>query len=666
MCLADGIVAEVIDTLHGIEVADPFRWLEDRTLPETEAWIVQAKEKCDAYFDEIHEEYRALKEELRSRLDVEIVDQPVRIEDRYFFRRRNCGQERASIFVRDRNSGVERLLVEPDSQDHYVSIGIYRVSPDGAVMAFYKQLGGSDRRSVHFVDVASGRLLPIQLPYGYLRGLVFAPELDGFFFCQDTVRVEHSIRFLPLLEDQDEQVVFICERQGASKLSLIGDGNTLGATLIVERRGERDLDFWVARIASATVWTKVLAGADRSSFPLLYKDRLYFLRSESSPDASLVECDLKGNPQQAIVPKQAGSILQIAFVGDAVYVATQCGGRTFLHEWSLTSRDGRRIEEFENGTVRVASGSLCGESLFFTHEDYCRPPQLYEYSLPARHVTLWHQSDAQAFPALVLHQSACASDGASIPVTLIERKDSLSRAALVTPYGSFGTAVLPQYSAFMSLMVDRGFTLAIPHVRGGGEGGPEWHEAGRRRNKLTSIDDLICVVKQLPSFSEIDPEKVALYGTSGGALLVAAAAMRAPTLFRAIVSIGPLLDMLRYDKFGRARRWIEEFGTSEIEEDFNVLHSYSPYHNIPRGETLPAFLFVTGDEDDRCDPAHVRKMAARLEEGPKLSRPVIVEYGRHRGHAPGLPVEDRVESLAKRCAFLRRELDLPQFHGGLQ
>ncbi len=218
----------------------------------------------------------------------------------------------------------------------------------------------------------------------------------------------------------------------------------------------------------------------------------------------------------------------------------------------------------------------------------------------------------------------------------------------------------------MSLMVERGCTLVVPHVRGGGEEGPEWHEAGRRRNKLRSVEDLISVVKQLPTFSEIEPGKVALYGASGGGLLVAAAAMRTPALFRAIVSIGPLLDMLRYDRFGKARRWLEEFGTSEIEEDFVALSSYSPYHNIPSGKILPAFLFVTGDEDDRCDPAHVRKMVARLEEDSETRRQIIVDYSKHRGHAPGLPLEDRIESLARRGAFLLRELDLSLFHGGLQ
>ncbi len=666
MCLANGVVPELIDTLHGIEVADPFRWLEDRTLPETEEWIVHQQEKCDRYFDAIPEEYRAIKEELRCRLDVEVVDQPVRIAGRYFFRRRDRGQERFCIFVRDANTDVERLLVEPDPTDRYISVGIYRMSPDGSVVAFYKQSGGSDKRSVHFVDVASGRLLPLELPCGYLRGLVFAPELNGFFYCQEVAGTEHAIHFLSLVGNQEGQIVFTCERQGARKLSLIGDSNTLGATLISERAGKRELDFWVARIHSETAWTKVFAGADRSAFPLLYRDRLYVLRTASAPGASLVECDRHGNPQREIVPKQSGWILQVVFLEDVVYLSTQCGNRTFIHEWSLAAQEGRRVEEFEHGTVKVAMGVPCGESLFFVHEDYWQAPRLYEQNVVDRNVTLWHQNDAYTLPAAVAHKSALSSDDVSIPITLIKKNDAPSDAALVIPYGSFGNVVLPQYSVFMSLMIERGFTLVLPHVRGGGEGGPEWYEAGRRRNKLRSVEDLISVVEQLPSFSEIDSGKVALYGASGGGLLVAAASMQAPALFRAVVSIGPLLDMLRYDRFGKARRWIEEFGTSEIEEDFVALYSYSPYHNIPSGEILPAFLFVSGDEDDRCDPAHVRKMVARLEEDSEGPRQIIVDYNKHRGHTPGLPLDDRVESLARRGAFLLRELDLSPFRGGLQ
>lgn len=665
MYLANGLVPTVVDTLHGVEVADPLRWLEDRTLPETEEWIADHQRKSDSYFD-ASPEYAVIQQELLRRLDIEVVDQPARVGEMYFFRRKSRGQERASIVVRDTRTGLEKILVAPDSVDRYISIGIYLISPNGETVAFYKQRGGSDKRSVHFVDVSSGCLVPIELPSGYLRGFVFAPKLKGAFYCQEQDGADHVIRFLSLTAEYAEHTVFACQRRGASKLSLTGDSETLGVSFLVEEGAHRVLDFWIATMSPTPKWTQVFARVDRSSFPLLHRNRLYLLRTAEDSGATLLECDLEGKPQRKIVPAQSGWILQIVFAGDAVYLGTQCGARTSLHEWCLSEQRDRRIDGFATGTVKLASVGASTESLFIVHEDYCQPPSIYEHSVVDRATKLWHKDDVPTLPVTIAHRSALAPNGVRIPVTLIHRRNAPGDAALVIPYGSFGNSVLPQYSAFMTLLLEMGFTLVIPHVRGGGEEGRTWHEAGRRRNKLTSVTDLICAVEQLPILSEIDPRKVALYGASGGGLLVAAAAMRSPALFRAVVSIGPLLDMLRYDKFGRARRWIEEFGTSEIEEDFLALYSYSPYHRIPIGEELPAFLFVTGDEDDRCDPAHVRKMAARLEDATEGAVHVLVDYSRHRGHAPGLPLQDRVKSLAKRCVFLRREMELPAFHGGRQ
>jgi prolyl oligopeptidase len=207
-------------------------------------------------------------------------------------------------------------------------------------------------------------------------------------------------------------------------------------------------------------------------------------------------------------------------------------------------------------------------------------------------------------------------------------------------------------------MMELGATLALPHIRGGGEFGTAWHDAGRARNRQTSIDDFISATEWLRSQDRTSAARLAIYGGSNSGLLVGAAMTQRPDLFRAVLCIAPLLDMVRYERFDQAAKWQSEYGSVENAEDFHALHAYSPYHHVQENVDYPATLFVCGDRDDRCNPAHVRKMAARLQEREGQSNPVLVDYSEERGHSPVLPLSVRVDALTRRLAFLCRELEM--------
>jgi prolyl oligopeptidase len=219
------------------------------------------------------------------------------------------------------------------------------------------------------------------------------------------------------------------------------------------------------------------------------------------------------------------------------------------------------------------------------------------------------------------------------------------------------------FSVLVALLLDCGAHFALPHIRGGGEFGNGWHNAGRRRNRQTSFDDFFAAAEWLCREGITSPSQLAIFGGSNSGLLVGVAMTQRPELFRAVLCIAPLLDMVRYEYFDQALKWREEYGSCENEEDFLALYAYSPYHRISANGEYPAVLFVAGDKDDRCTPAHVRKMAARLLGSTSQNGPVLVDYSIERGHSPVLPLSVRIEALARRVVFLCRELNLPFLRG---
>ena len=234
----------------------------------------------------------------------------------------------------------------------------------------------------------------------------------------------------------------------------------------------------------------------------------------------------------------------------------------------------------------------------------------------------------------------------------------------MTSYGGFGVAMTPKFSVLVAVMMELGVIFALPHIRGGGEFGKAWHEAGRARNRQAAIDDFVAAADWLCKHRATTPSQLGIFGGSNSGLLVGAAMIQRPDLFSAVLCIAPLLDMVRYEHFDQAVKWHREYGTVEDPDDFRALYSYSPYHHVQQGTNYPATMFVSGDKDDRCNPAHVRKMAALLQERAAQESPVIVDYSDERGHSPVMPLSVRIVALTRRIAFLCHELKISLPNGG--
>ena len=655
----------VEDVLHGVRVTDPYRWLEDRSLPQTVQWIREQQQNRADYFSACPG-IETITSRVREYLDTEILDQPAKVGDRYFYRKRSKAQQQACIYVREISTGKDRLLVDPCSQGPFTSVGIHRISDDGSLIAYETISGGAARKTIGILDVESGRILPSELEEGFPRGLAFTPNNDGFYYCHDTKSDsdEHTIRLHRFDEPLPDRVVFRAPRVQTSRLVLSHDLERLGAIWFHPEGSQFLVDFSIAPLADDLTWTKIFTNKTAPYTPIFCHGRLFVLHQGDHQHLTVTELTEDGRETRTVVPERSTAICQILIAPDRLYVSYLDRGVTEVHAYSFSGEYLGVVEVPEDGSVQLVGNHSPNErNFFYTYESFNQPPSIFEYVPDAKASRLWHRRSSPSDSARCQIRSLLfpSKDGTEIPLTLVSLAGANMKhpvPAIMTTYGGFGVTMTPQFSVLVAIMLEYGATFAIPHVRGGGEFGPDWHEAGRGRNRQTSFDDFIAAAEWLCSEGITTREQLGIFGGCNSGLLVAAAMTQRPELFGAVLCIAPLLDMVRYESFLQAAKWRHEFGTVQNDADFHALFSYSPYHHVDEHVNYPPVLFVTGDKDEQCDPAHVRKMAARLQYRDAQQAPVLVDYSEERGHSPVLPLATRVEALARRIGFLCDELGM--------
>jgi prolyl oligopeptidase len=652
----------VEDVLHGVVVRDPYRRLEDSAAPETREWIRNQQTLCEDYFAQC-EDVTPIRERVRTYLDHELVDQPAKVGDRYFFRRRSPGRERACLYVRDGIGDTERLLVDPSDWGPFVSVGIHRISREGSLLAYEVRHGGEDRVGIRFVDVESGQTLQDQIETGLARGLIFLPDSSGFVYCHlASHHEEHTIR-LHLFDSPKEVVLFRTSRSRDSRLSLIADDERLGALHLYRKDEQLVASFFIASRKEPWTWKLIAADKPLPYGPALKDGHIFALTFEGTSDGKLVELNDSGDELSAIVPEQEASIRQLVIGGGHIFASYLHNLVPSLQWWSLSGGAHGEIRLPGDGTIRLLSNPGFIESnLFYTYESFDEPIAIFEYRPDEERSRMWHKPQiARTAPSFKRHIFYPSKDGTQIPMTLVEA-DGRARyepgPVLMTGYGGFGIPMTPQFSVLISIMLELGAVFALPQIRGGSEFGQAWHHAAKGHRRQTAFDDFLAAGEWLCTAQETSPDQLAIFGGSNSGLLVAAAMTQRPDLFRAVLCIAPLLDMVRYERFDESGKWRSEFGTVDLADDFDALYAYSPYHRIEEHTDYPAVLFVSGDKDDRCNPAHVRKTAARLQNRIAQTHPILVDYSVERGHAPMLPLSVRIEGLTRRIAFFCRELGI--------
>lgn len=661
----------VADILHGVPVADPYRWLEDQDSPRTRGWIEEQTQYARAYLDSIPG--RAdIRKRIREFLAVETYDSIRRAGNRYFFRKRLPDQEQPCICMREGVEGEDQILLDPAHRKtgKYTAVKPLRVSPDGRLLLYEVKEGGERSATFECLDIANRKALSDVLPRGYLRGFAFAPDSRSFYYVHEPVeaaRPFHRAAYHHVLGTafHEDREIFDAGDDEKIRLCLTADGTRLG--LVVYRFLEKTrTDFYLAPFESHEPPEIVIEDADYSFGPRLIPGKILAITDRDAPNLRIVELRPGNNGQPEwldVVPESVNRIGSWIVGDERIFVTYIHQTATRVAVFDFAGRKAGEMPIRNDETVRLSGGWHEGGELLIEVESLTRPISIFQYSANSGKRTLWAK---KTIPFDSADYRRCqvwytSRDGTRIPMCLMGRRDVLDggvHPTVMTSYGGYGVAMTPRFSVFVAFLAERGCLFALPSIRGGSEFGARWHNAAKRHNRQTAYDDFLCAAEWLVNTGRSTPERLAIFGGSNSGLLVGAALTQRPDLFRAVVCIAPILDMLRYHLFDGAHIWKDEFGTADDSDDFSALARYSPYHRVRDGVAYPATMIVSGDADRNCNPLHARKMTARLQAATTSDCPIFLDYNTFRGHSPVLPLSERIEALTDRMAFLCDQLQL--------
>lgn len=664
-------VVAVTDFLHGVAVTDPYRWLEDQDSVQTRAWLQTQADYARSYLHSIPGRDR-IRQRVQEFLAIDSYDSLLISGNRYFFRKRFPDREQACICIRVEAEGADLLLLDPSDfgLGKFISVRPLRVSSDGRLLLYEMKRGGERKATFELLDVESRRALPDRLPLGHLRGFAFSSDSNRFYYVHEHGKENGSQcrayrHVLGTSIDDDQEVFSACD-SAAARVQIVPGKHKLGF-LVHHFLDKTYTDFylWAPHDdASPELW---LEHVDYKIAPLLHDNgRVLAITDYDAPNFRIVEINQAGDLKPHftdVIPESDSPIQGWIVTKHLIAVSYLKESQTRVEIFDLQGRRVRALPIEEGDTIRLAAASLDNDEFFIERESFTKPIQIYRYSSVYAEPRLWANRQVPINSAAYRHTQVwfTAKDGKQIPMFLVGRRDVLdngARPTIMTSYGGYGLSMTPQFSVFVTYLMERGCLFALPSIRGGLEFGVEWHLAAKRRNRQVAFDDFICAAESLIATGRTGQGKLAIFGGSNSGLLVGAAMTQRPELFRAVVCMVPLLDMLRYHLFDGAHVWKDELGTSEDPNDFAALASYSPYHHVREGAAYPATMIISGDADQNCNPMHARKMTARLQAANTSEHPIFLDYTLFRGHSPVLPLSERIEALTDRLAFVCDQLGL--------
>jgi prolyl oligopeptidase len=668
-------VEPVAEILHGIEITDPYRWLEDPNSQRTRKWLDEEAAYTHAYFAAIPNRAR-IRTRVRDLLALkEVISEPWNVGDRYFFLKRQDESEQPVIVMRDGLFGAETILVDPGQRGkgNSIAVSIASISHDGHFLAYLVRRGGTEHSSLEILDLELGLVLPDRLPEGFCTGFVFAPDGTGFYYShrephdpRPNYRAAFWHRF-GTERVQDREIFFAGEKPNLF-LGILDSPEVMLLAYAVFFTGKSPRTSVYLQVMSSEPSEARLVVAEINGYfvPFFVRGELLAYTDFAAPNFRIVQIDLV-QPEPThwhdIVPESDRRIQEFAVASDQLFVTRIDRFSTKVDVFGLDGAQKESSNFPACGTIDLLNRTNAGEKLFYSYTSISRVPAVHCYNPREEEAVGWSEANSPVeLSAMAVEETTYTSaDGTSVPFFLAARKDLLHSGPLptfLTGYGGFGRCVTPRFTAFATFLMEQGFLFAVPALRGGSELGEEWHRAGKRENRQNSFNDFVAAAEYLIREQRSISGRIAIGGGSNAGLLVGAAITQRPDLFRAAICLGPLLDMARYHLFDFAAGWADEYGSPENQDDFQSLLAYSPYHHVQDTVAYPAVLFISGDADTRCNPMHARKMAARLRAATSSTRPVLLDYKTAWGHTPVQPFSTKIEALTDRLAFVCHELGL--------
>ena len=688
-------IEAVTESFHGTDVVDRYRWLEgdvaepanpQKVTPEVTAWT----DAQNAYTREVLDNLpgrKAVEERLRPLMEIGAVSTPARRGSRYFLGRREGSQNQAVFYWREGSRGEDRVLVDPAALDPTGLTTIEWMSPshDGRLAAYGTYEAGDENTTLHVIDVDAGFVLTLEIP-NKTQAPDWLPDGSGFVYRNlkdpnDPYSAQvmfhrtgepvpsDAVLFRQFTLAEDERLATTWGPTG----SLSRDGRWLLLGYWVDTKSN---DLWLVnfdrvRQTGNVERAVVSVGTDGMGTGTVIDDVLYLHTTKGAPTGRIVAADAQnpGEPHwRVIVPERADAVIEaVTFAKGRIAVTYLKNAASVIEVFDMTGTSQGVVSTPGIGAAAVAA-ELDGTEAYLQFTSFNYPTTIFQIDLaaPAAAPCLWEQPPVPVDPSTVEVEQVWypSKDGTKISMFLVHKK-GVGRTGdvptLLTGYGGFNVNETPIFLPHYFPWFEAGGLFALPNLRGGGEYGDAWHQAGMLDRKQSVFDDFIASAEWLIAQGYTRPEKLAISGGSNGGLLTGAALTQRPDLFKAAIVAVPLLDMLRYQHFLMARYWVPEYGTAENPDQFRYLLNYSPYHHVKAATEYPAVFLTAGENDSRVHALHARKMAALLQASTASDvsqQPILLWVDREAGHGQGKPLALRIRDVADQRMFLMWQLGM--------
>lgn len=668
-------VEKVVDQVHGVSIADPYRWLENTSDSAVGAWTEAQNGLTRKELDQFPKLRKTLTARLTELYAAPVSSAPERYGDVFVYTRREGDQNHAVVYIKkEKLDAAPKAVINPNewSTAGTVALDWMFPSPDGSMIAYGRSNGGDEKSTLYLRDTAGAADAALEIPN--TRSCELAWDADGTGFHYTRYPTTGSV---PAGDENYFRRVYY-HKFGTEPRN---DPCVFGENLAKEAWTDcaPSSDYHYVFFSASVDWAKndlyfkkggakdtkpIAVGLDGRFTGDVYEKKLYLLTNYQTPRFHIV-CTPVDKPEREnwkeIVPQGKGVIEEMLIVDGKLVVhwLEDVCARITIHE--LT---GEKISEITLPTLGAVSGlhgRPTGNELFFEFESFAYPPTVFRYDFKEQKLAALDQTKPVIDPSGYETKQVWfkSKDGTRVPMFVINKaglKPDGRSPAVLYGYGGFDVSSVPHFSPSIFAWLDNGGVYAVANIRGGGEFGEEWHSAGRLDKKQNCFDDFFAAGEKLVADGYCKPERLGALGGSNGGLLMGAVITQRPELFHAVYCAVPLLDMLRYHQFSIARLWIPEYGSAENAEQFKTLLAYSPYQKVKAGTRYPACLITTAENDARVDPMHARKMAARLQADTSSGLPVLLWVERNAGHGVGKPLAMRISDEVDRWVFLMWQL----------
>ncbi len=678
--------ADQVDDYFGTKVHDPYRWMEDVDSAEVKTWVDAENALTQGFLADV-----PARNKIHARLmelnNFERFSAPSTEAGRYFYHRNSGLQNQAVLYWQQGAMGDPKVLIDPNmlSKDGTIALDSISVTDDGKLMAYALSEAGSDVQKVHIKVVATGEDLPDLIDYVKFSAISWKKDGSGFFYSSfgvpksEAERAEilkhaaefHKLYFHKLGTAQsDDQVVF--ERPDDKEMLVNGSTSEDGRWLFLYQSKGHNNALAVRDLTKPDAPAIQIAPVDNARYEPVdaLGHEVWMMTNKDAPNGKIVKVDLE-HPEptnwKTIIAEGPNSIDGVSSVHDTLIVSYLVDAKSEVSLHTLDGKLDRKLQLPGIGVTIMGGGKRTDTETFFTFTNYTTPPTVYRLDMKTFASSVWKQPKLVFDPGQYETKQVFApsKDGTRVPIFITYKKGTKldgTAPAILYGYGGFNISLVPAYSSSRLAWMEMGGIYAESILRGGGEYGEKWHEAGTKLQKQNVFDDFIGCAEYLIKNSYTSPKKLAINGGSNGGLLVGAVELQRPELFGAVLAQVSVMDMLRFDKFTIGYAWKSDYGApSDNEAEFRAIYQYSPLHNVKPGTHYPPTFITTADHDDRVFPAHSFKFAATMQAAAAQTpgaAPVLIRVETRAGHGGGMPLSKQLDVTADMYAFLVKELGM--------